>query len=89
MLEAGNKLMHCKMISVEGGAEEIAPPPRRNCFEEAYCLAGGDGRSCVHLPIPLNKCIVKEYYFPWKCENEKHTYEKYSRPVPLNARLMF
>jgi NADH dehydrogenase (ubiquinone) 1 beta subcomplex subunit 7 len=31
---------------------------------------------CAHLLIPLNKCRVAEFYLPWKCENERHTYEK-------------
>ena len=24
--------------------------------------------SCAGLLIPLNKCRVKEFYLPWKCE---------------------
>ena len=28
------------------------------------------------LLIPLNKCRHKEYYLPWKCEDERHGYEK-------------
>ncbi|KAM7463344.1 hypothetical protein LguiA_031465 [Lonicera macranthoides] len=31
---------------------------------------------CAHLLIPLNKCRQAELYLPWKCENERHTYEK-------------
>ncbi|KAG9442452.1 hypothetical protein H6P81_018306 [Aristolochia fimbriata] len=31
---------------------------------------------CAHLLIPLNKCRVAEFYLPWKCENERHVYEK-------------
>eukprot|EP01018_Ginkgo_biloba_P008054 Gb_28218 [translate_table: standard] len=31
---------------------------------------------CAHLLIPLNKCRMKEYYLPWKCVDEKHTYKK-------------
>ncbi|KAK8934561.1 NADH dehydrogenase [ubiquinone] 1 beta subcomplex subunit 7 [Platanthera zijinensis] len=31
---------------------------------------------CAHLLIPLNKCRVKEFYLPWKCEVERHGYEK-------------
>ncbi|KAL5209567.1 hypothetical protein ABZP36_005190 [Zizania latifolia] len=31
---------------------------------------------CAHLLIPLNKCRVAEYYLPWKCEPERHSYEK-------------
>ncbi|KAE9964791.1 hypothetical protein BLS_008059 [Venturia inaequalis] len=32
--------------------------------------------SCAHLLIPLNRCRQAEYYLPWKCETERHTYEK-------------
>ncbi|KAB5525569.1 NADH-ubiquinone oxidoreductase B18 subunit-domain-containing protein [Coniochaeta sp. 2T2.1] len=32
--------------------------------------------SCGHLLIPLNRCRYEEYYLPWKCEDERHTYEK-------------
>ncbi|KAM3316141.1 hypothetical protein ACQJBY_034330 [Aegilops geniculata] len=31
---------------------------------------------CAHLLIPLNKCRVAEFYLPWKCEPERHSYEK-------------
>ncbi len=31
---------------------------------------------CAHLLIPLNKCRQEEFYLPWKCENERHSYEK-------------
>jgi len=31
---------------------------------------------CAHLLIPLNKCRAAELYLPWKCENERHSYEK-------------
>ncbi|KAE8683010.1 NADH dehydrogenase 1 beta subcomplex subunit 7 [Hibiscus syriacus] len=30
---------------------------------------------CAHLD-PLNKCRQAEFYLPWKCENERHPYEK-------------
>ncbi|KAF1962365.1 putative NADH-ubiquinone oxidoreductase B18 subunit [Byssothecium circinans] len=32
--------------------------------------------SCAHLLIPLNRCRHNEFYLPWKCENERHSYEK-------------
>ncbi|CAG8619850.1 9334_t:CDS:2 [Ambispora gerdemannii] len=32
--------------------------------------------TCAHLLIPLNKCRIRENYFPWKCKDEKHSYEK-------------
>ncbi|KAK8477466.1 hypothetical protein V6N13_017222 [Hibiscus sabdariffa] len=31
---------------------------------------------CAHLLIPLNKCRQAEFYLPWKCENQRHSYEK-------------
>ena len=31
---------------------------------------------CAHLLIPLNKCRQAEFYLPWKCENERLSYEK-------------
>ncbi|XLV01326.1 hypothetical protein S245_015663, partial [Arachis hypogaea] len=27
-------------------------------------------------PHPFNKCRQAEFYLPWKCENERHSYEK-------------
>jgi len=43
---------------------------------------------CAHLLIPLNKCRRETMYLPWKCEHERHTYEKcqheeYKRRVAL------
>ncbi|KAF2470225.1 NADH-ubiquinone oxidoreductase-like protein B18 subunit [Lindgomyces ingoldianus] len=32
--------------------------------------------SCAHLLIPLNRCRYEEFYLPWKCEDERHSYEK-------------
>ncbi|KAF3760710.1 hypothetical protein M406DRAFT_358315 [Cryphonectria parasitica EP155] len=32
--------------------------------------------SCASLLIPLNRCRFETYYLPWKCEQERHTYEK-------------
>ncbi|KAF2005716.1 hypothetical protein P154DRAFT_518434 [Amniculicola lignicola CBS 123094] len=37
-------------------------------------LAYRDG--CANLLIPLNRCRQDEFYLPWKCENERHSYEK-------------
>ncbi|PBP15403.1 hypothetical protein BUE80_DR013861 [Diplocarpon rosae] len=31
---------------------------------------------CAGLLIPLNRCRYEEYYLPWKCETERHSYEK-------------
>ncbi|KAF9998162.1 NADH dehydrogenase 1 beta subcomplex subunit 7 ndufb7 [Entomortierella chlamydospora] len=32
--------------------------------------------SCAHLLIPLNKCRSETYYLPFKCQDERHIYEK-------------
>ncbi|RIA92065.1 NADH-ubiquinone oxidoreductase B18 subunit-domain-containing protein [Glomus cerebriforme] len=31
---------------------------------------------CAHLLISLNKCRTETWYLPWKCEDEKHSWEK-------------
>ncbi|KAH0612529.1 uncharacterized protein LAJ45_00246 [Morchella importuna] len=31
---------------------------------------------CAHLLVPLNRCRYDTYYMPWKCEDERHSYEK-------------
>lgn len=31
---------------------------------------------CASLLIPLNKCRVQEFYLPWKCVDERHSYER-------------
>jgi len=31
---------------------------------------------CAGLLIPLNRCRYEEFYMPWKCEDERHSYEK-------------
>ncbi|KAL1222683.1 NADH dehydrogenase [ubiquinone] 1 beta subcomplex subunit 7 [Cardamine amara subsp. amara] len=39
-------------------------------------IALGSRDQCAHLLIPLNKCRQAEFYLPWKCEDERHVYEK-------------
>ncbi|KAJ2747326.1 hypothetical protein H4S06_005148 [Coemansia sp. BCRC 34490] len=31
---------------------------------------------CAHMLVPLNKCRHRSMYLPWKCEDERHAYEK-------------
>ncbi|KAI8872388.1 hypothetical protein GQ42DRAFT_161339 [Ramicandelaber brevisporus] len=31
---------------------------------------------CAHLLIPLNSCRRDNFYLPWRCNDERHTYEK-------------
>ncbi|CZT16615.1 probable NADH-ubiquinone oxidoreductase B18 subunit [Ramularia collo-cygni] len=32
--------------------------------------------SCAGLLIPLNKCRMDNYYLTWRCQDERHSYEK-------------
>ncbi|KAL8903232.1 MAG: hypothetical protein Q9207_004066 [Kuettlingeria erythrocarpa] len=57
------------------GAREQQPPATREQMSEAR-LPIPYRDSCAHLLIPLNRCRVNEYYLPWKCEDERHSYEK-------------
>ncbi|ORX90007.1 hypothetical protein K493DRAFT_318268 [Basidiobolus meristosporus CBS 931.73] len=55
-----------------------APPPmiatQKEMADARIPLAFRD--SCAHLLIPLNKCREASWYLPWKCEDERHGYEK-------------
>lgn len=46
---------------------------------------------CAHLLIPLNKCREQTRFMPWKCEDERHTYEKcqYELYVHIRITLLF
>ncbi|MCJ1451342.1 hypothetical protein MMC28_001678 [Mycoblastus sanguinarius] len=57
------------------GTGEKAPRATREQMSEARLpLAYRD--SCAGLLIPLNRCRFEEYYLPWKCVDERHSYEK-------------
>ncbi|KAL2408490.1 hypothetical protein ABEF92_004544 [Exophiala dermatitidis] len=60
----------------DGHGDATAPvPASREAMSEARLpMAYRD--SCAGLLIPLNHCRHKEWYLPWKCENERHSYEK-------------
>ncbi|MCJ1412713.1 hypothetical protein MMC19_006811 [Ptychographa xylographoides] len=51
-----------------------APASRQAMSDARLPLAYRD--SCAHLLIPLNRCRFNEYYLPWKCVDERHSYEK-------------
>lgn len=55
-------------------AEEPRQATREEMSAAKVPLAYRD--SCAHLLIPLNRCRYETYYLPWKCEDERHTYEK-------------
>ncbi|ETN43491.1 uncharacterized protein HMPREF1541_02650 [Cyphellophora europaea CBS 101466] len=56
------------------GGGEPRRATREEMSEAKLPLAYRD--SCAHLLIPLNKCRHKTWYMPWKCESERHGYEK-------------
>ncbi|KAH0848765.1 NADH dehydrogenase [ubiquinone] 1 beta subcomplex subunit 7 [Fonsecaea pedrosoi] len=57
-----------------GLGDDTAPASRQAMAEARLPLAYRD--SCANLLIPLNKCRHQTWYMPWKCENERHSYEK-------------
>ncbi|ROT41680.1 NAD(P)-binding protein [Sodiomyces alkalinus F11] len=50
------------------------PATREEMRDAKLPLAYRD--SCAHLLIPLNRCRVDTWYLPWKCSDERHSYEK-------------
>ncbi|KAI3734183.1 hypothetical protein L6452_13647 [Arctium lappa] len=60
-------------MEVEGSSKPMIAT-QQELVEAKVPLAYRD--QCAHLLIPLNKCRQSELYLPWKCENERHSYEK-------------
>ncbi|CAI8601791.1 unnamed protein product [Vicia faba] len=60
-------------MEVEGSSKKMIAT-QEEMVEARVPLAYRD--QCAHLLIPLNKCRQSEFYLPWKCENERHSYEK-------------
>ncbi|KAH7515450.1 hypothetical protein FEM48_Zijuj10G0027500 [Ziziphus jujuba var. spinosa] len=60
-------------MEVEGSSKKMIAT-QEEMVESRVPLAYRD--QCAHLLIPLNKCRQSEFYLPWKCENERHVYEK-------------
>ncbi|KMZ70434.1 NADH-ubiquinone oxidoreductase B18 subunit family protein, expressed [Zostera marina] len=59
---------------VKLGSSKPMIATRKEMVDEKVPIAYRD--QCAHLLIPLNKCRSAELFLPWKCENERHTYEK-------------
>ncbi|KAI1358621.1 NADH-ubiquinone oxidoreductase B18 subunit-domain-containing protein [Xylaria arbuscula] len=57
-----------------GTSDAPAKATREEMREAKLPIAYRD--SCANLLIPLNSCRQETYYLPWKCENERHSYEK-------------
>ncbi|EIM85415.1 uncharacterized protein STEHIDRAFT_122352 [Stereum hirsutum FP-91666 SS1] len=57
-----------------------------------YKLPIGFRDRCSALLIPLNVCRKDSFYLPWKCEDERHVFEKcqyedYLRRMKANSKL--
>ncbi|KAF2084640.1 hypothetical protein K490DRAFT_75738 [Saccharata proteae CBS 121410] len=61
-------------VGLGHGKAPSAPATREEMSAAKLPLAYRD--SCAHLLIPLNRCRYEEYYLPWKCVDERHSYEK-------------
>ncbi|KEY72180.1 hypothetical protein S40285_03536 [Stachybotrys chlorohalonatus IBT 40285] len=59
---------------VSSSATEPRQATREEMREARLPLAYRD--SCAHLLIPLNRCRKDTWYAPWKCQDERHSYEK-------------
>lgn len=55
------------MVSVEKASQQDMAKSRIPLEYRDYC---------ANLLIPLNKCRGETFYLPWKCETERHAYEK-------------
>ncbi|KAF5442882.1 hypothetical protein F2P56_035494, partial [Juglans regia] len=62
-----------KAMEVEGSSKKMIAT-QAEMVEAKVPLPYRD--QCAHLLIPLNKCRQSELYLPWKCETERHSYEK-------------
>ena len=62
------------MEEVKLGSSKQMIATREEMVEEKVPMAYRD--QCAHLLIPLNRCRSSEFFLPWKCENERHAYEK-------------
>ncbi|KAJ8773548.1 hypothetical protein K2173_005794 [Erythroxylum novogranatense] len=60
-------------MEVEGSSKQMIAT-QQEMVENRVPLPYRD--QCAHLLIPLNKCRQAELYLPWKCEEQRHAYEK-------------
>ncbi|CCG81521.1 putative NADH-ubiquinone oxidoreductase B18 subunit [Taphrina deformans PYCC 5710] len=58
--------------SIFGSSSEM---PSQEAMAQAK-LPLGYRDNCAHLLIPLNKCRSATFSLPYKCEDERHSYEK-------------
>ncbi|KAK9115706.1 hypothetical protein Sjap_014653 [Stephania japonica] len=71
-------------MEVEGSSKKMIAS-QEEMVEARVPLAYRD--QCAHLLIPLNNCRSKEFYLPWKCESERHVYEKCAYELVMERML--
>ncbi|KAJ8562905.1 hypothetical protein K7X08_031357 [Anisodus acutangulus] len=71
-------------MEVQGSSKKMIAT-QEQMVENKVPLAYRD--QCAHLLIPLNKCRQSEFYLPWKCEDERHTYEKCAYELVMERML--
>ncbi|CAM8936353.1 unnamed protein product [Rhodiola kirilowii] len=71
-------------MEVEGSAKKMIAT-QQELVENKVPIPYRD--QCAHLLIPLNKCRQSEFYLPWKCENERHVYEKCAYELVMERML--
>eukprot|EP01115_Flamella_aegyptia_P000830 TRINITY_DN112426_c0_g2_i1.p1 TRINITY_DN112426_c0_g2~~TRINITY_DN112426_c0_g2_i1.p1 ORF type:complete len:93 (+),score=17.84 TRINITY_DN112426_c0_g2_i1:40-279(+) len=54
--------------------ERVMPVSLETMEEERVPIEWRD--YCAHILIPLNRCRVENYFLPWKCNEERHEYER-------------
>jgi len=58
-----------------GGRSTPSNPATRQEMSDAKLPMAYRDR-CAHLLIPLNECRRETWWAPWKCKDERHSYEK-------------
>lgn len=61
-------------MSSAADAEPVMQVSREELRQERVPLEWRD--YCAHKLIPLNKCRRATLFMPWKCQDERHDYEK-------------
>jgi hypothetical protein len=59
----------------------LTPVAMHYCFTNDFLLSNiglplAYRDNCAHFLIPLNKCRRQNYFLPFRCVDERHTYEK-------------
>ena len=62
-----------KLCAPYSSSPPAVPPTETGCMRQIN-IAFRD--HCAHKLVDLNECRRENYYLPWTCQHEKHSYEK-------------